>query len=84
MRARWSAPTEVRRSEFTELADHVFGPVLAGTYVRDLVLEGAGGMTAAQALEHGVPVRRVWVSSCDAMEVPESRRWEVPLEQRRR
>lgn len=74
----------MRRSEFRELADHVFGPVLARTYTRDLVLEQPGGMTAEQALEHGVPVRTVWTALCDEMDVPESRRWEIPLEQRRR
>lgn len=76
--------TEVRRSEFSELADHVFGPVLARTYTRDLVLEGVGGQTAEQALEHGVAVRQVWTALCDSMDVPESQRWEVPPEQRRR
>ncbi|WP_193104217.1 DUF3046 domain-containing protein [Brachybacterium sp. FME24] len=74
----------MRRSEFTELADHVFGPALARTYTRDLVLEDAGGLTAEQALEHGVRVRTVWTALCEAMDVPESRRWEVPLQQRRR
>lgn len=74
----------MRRSEFTELADHVFGPILARTYVRDLVLEDTGGLTAEQALERGVPVRAVWTALCEAMDVPEQRRWEVPLEQRSR
>ncbi|MFC7373892.1 DUF3046 domain-containing protein [Brachybacterium sp. GCM10030267] len=74
----------MRRSEFTELADHVFGPVLARTYTRDLVLEETGGLTAEQALERGVAVRLVWTALCDAMDVPESQRWEVPAEQRRR
>ena len=74
----------MRRSEFTELADHVFGPTLARTYVRDLVLVDAGGLTAEQALEHGVPVRAVWTALCDEMDVPEQQRWEIPLAQRRR
>ncbi|MEE1618826.1 DUF3046 domain-containing protein [Brachybacterium sp. J153] len=74
----------MRRSEFTELAEHVFGPALASTYTRDLVLEAAGGLTAEQALERGVAVRAVWTALCDAMDVPESRRWEIPDAQRRR
>jgi ribulose 1,5-bisphosphate carboxylase large subunit-like protein len=74
----------VRRSEFTELADHVFGPSLARTYTHDLVLEEIGGLSAADALERGVAVRAVWTALCDAMEVPETARWEIPLEQRRR
>ena len=74
----------MRRSEFAELADHVFGPVLARTYTQDLVLEEIGGRSAAEALEHGVPVRAVWNALCDAMEVPDSARWEIPVQQRRR
>ena len=50
----------------------------------DLVLEEVGGLTAAEALEHGVAVRAVWTALCEAMEVPESARWEIPVEQRRR
>ncbi|WP_114855284.1 DUF3046 domain-containing protein [Brachybacterium sp. YJGR34] len=74
----------MRRSEFTELADHVFGPSLARTYARDLVLEQIGGVSAEEALERGVAVRSVWTALCDALDVPESARWEIPPEQRRR
>ncbi|MBB5832030.1 DUF3046 domain-containing protein [Brachybacterium aquaticum] len=74
----------MRRSEFTELAEHVFGPALARTYTHDLVLEEVGGLTAADALERGVAVRAVWTALCDQMDVPETQRWEIPLEQRRR
>ena len=74
----------MRRSEFAELADHVFGPSLARTYTHDLVLEEIGGLSAVEALERGVAVRAVWNALCDAMEVPESARWEIPVEQRRR
>lgn len=74
----------MRRSEFTELADHVFGPVLARAYTHDLVLEEIGGLTAAQALERGVPVRTAWTALCDAMDVPEAARWEIAAGPRRR
>lgn len=77
-------PAEVRRSEFTELADHVFGPALARAYTRDLVLEDLGGLTAEQALERGHRVRTVWTALCEAMDVPESDRWEIPVVQRPR
>ena len=40
----------MRRSEFAELADHVFGSSLARTYTHDLVLEEVGGLTAAEAI----------------------------------
>lgn len=80
----WSAPADVRRSEFTELADHVFGPALARAYTRDLVLEDLGGLTAEQALERGRAVRSVWNALCDAMDVPDTDRWEIPLAERKR
>lgn len=80
---RWSVHTEVRLSEFSELADHVFGPALARTYTRDLLLEPLGGRTAEQGLEDGLPVRVVWTALCDAMDVPESQRWEIPPHLRR-
>ena len=73
----------MRRSEFSELAEHVFGPALAHTYTHDLVLEAIGGLTSAEALEHGVSVRAVWNALCNAMDVPESSRWEIPMQQRR-
>lgn len=74
----------MRRSEFSELAEHVFGPALARAYTQGLVLEAIGGLTAAEAIEHEVPVRSVWNALCDAMDVPESSRWEIPMRQRRR
>lgn len=73
----------MRRSEFGDLADHVFGPALARTYVRDLVLEQVGGRTAEQAIEDGLSVRAVWTALCDELDVPESARWEIPPNQRR-
>lgn len=74
----------MRRSEFQELADHVFGPVLARAYARDLVLADVDGLPAQAAIDAGYDVRTVWTALCDAMEVPESDRWEVPPHLRRR
>ncbi|SLM91131.1 DUF3046 domain-containing protein [Brachybacterium nesterenkovii] len=74
----------MRRSEFTALSEHVFGPVLARTYTLELGLVPFGGRTAAVALDDGEDVRRVWTALCDEMDVPESRRWEIPPEERRR
>lgn len=74
----------MRRSEFTELSDHVFGAVLARTYRQELVLEEFGGLSADEAIDQGEPVRRVWTALCDAMDVPEHRRWEIPPDERRR
>lgn len=74
----------MRRSEFTALSEHVFGPVLARTYERELALVALGGRTALEAIETGEDVRRVWTALCDEMDVPESRRWEIPPEVRQR
>lgn len=74
----------MRRSEFTALADHVFGPALAAVHVREQHLPALGGRTPAQAIAEGEEVRRVWTALCDAMDVPESDRWEIPPDARRR
>lgn len=68
----------MRRSEFTALADHVFGSALAAVHVRGEALGPFGGRTPKQALDDGEDVRAVWTALCDAMDVPESERWEVP------
>ncbi|CAM4093512.1 DUF3046 domain-containing protein [Helcobacillus massiliensis] len=74
----------MKLSEFTELAEHVFGPALARTYVEEMVLPDLGSVTAREAIEQGAPVRKVWTSLCDAMDVPDRDRWEVPIEARPR
>jgi hypothetical protein len=72
----------VRRSEYVQLAEYVFGPTLADVYSRELVLSGIDHRTPAQAFAEGEDVRRVWTALCDEMQVPESRRWEIPPEAR--
>jgi hypothetical protein len=73
----------VRRSEYTQLAEHVFGRTLAGTYTREITLAALDHRTPREALEQGADVRAVWTALCDEMEVPESQRWEIPPELRR-
>jgi hypothetical protein len=65
----------VRHSEFWRLMDEEFGAGYARTVARDQVVAALGGRTAEQALSAHVPPRDVWVALCDAMDVPESRRW---------
>ncbi|KGM11052.1 DUF3046 domain-containing protein [Cellulomonas bogoriensis] len=64
----------MRYSELRELVQDVFGP-LGTTLVRDQVLGGLEDRTAEQALADGEEPRRVWRALCDAMDVPEARRW---------
>jgi hypothetical protein len=74
----------VRRSEYTQLADHVFGRTLATTFTQELSLARLDHRTPAQAIAQGEDVRAVWTALCDEMDIPESQRWEVPPELRGR
>lgn len=65
----------MRYSEFWELVDEVFGHGFGRVLVKEQVLDGLGGGTAQSALEAGEEPRAVWHALCDAMEVPDSRRW---------
>ena len=77
----------MRSSEFWSLVDHEFGAV-GRTLVGDQVLFELGNRTAEQALADGVEERTVWFALCDAMQVPEERRWgqeeDGPRRRRRR
>ncbi len=74
----------MRRSEFLRAVDAEFG-ARGASLVSDLVLNELGGRTAAQALDAGVPPRDIWLSLCDAADVPAERRHGVGrLEPRRR
>jgi len=76
----------VRYSDFWELMDDVFGSSYARTLATDQVLGVLADRTAVQALADGVEPRTVWRALCDAMEVPEHRRWgsDQPRSGRRR
>jgi DUF3046 family protein len=60
----------VRLQEFwTRLADH-FGSMRAETVARDHVFSSLGGRSAVDAIDAGLPVRRVWLAICEEYEVP--------------
>ena len=42
----------------------------AQSVVRDHVFQALGGRTAMDAIEAGLPVRRVWLAICEEYEVP--------------
>ncbi|ACZ22236.1 hypothetical protein Sked_23210 [Sanguibacter keddieii DSM 10542] len=65
----------VRNREFWDLVDDVFGRAYGRTLADDQVLTALGDRTAAQAVEAGVEPRVVWHALCDAMDVPDARRW---------
>jgi hypothetical protein len=63
----------VRRSEFDRAVEREFG-ARGAMLVSDLGLPDAGGLTAREALDQGVPPRDVWLALCVEMDVPESHR----------
>lgn len=68
-------PGGVRYSDFSQLVDEVFGRAFGRTLVREQVLPRLEGRTPAEALAAGVEPRDVWHALCDALDVPEERRW---------
>ena len=73
----------MRRSEFALLAESVLGRRRAASVVDDLVLDALGDRTAAAAIEDGVDPGAAWVALCDALDVPQARRF-AALDQQRR
>ncbi len=47
-----------------------FGPVRSQSVTRDHVFAPLGGRTALDAINAGLPVRRVWLAICEAYDVP--------------
>ncbi|ROS77167.1 DUF3046 domain-containing protein [Cellulomonas sp. PhB143] len=65
----------MRYREFWQLVDEVFGEAYGRVLADDQALDALESRTAAQAIEDGVEPRVVWHALCDAMDVPEERRW---------
>ncbi len=63
----------MKHSEFQRAMREEFGDVYAGVLIRDHWL-ARYSQTAAEALEHGVPVRDVWNALCEELQVPVERR----------
>jgi hypothetical protein len=60
----------VRLQEFWSRLDERFGSMRAQTVARDHVFGALGGRTPVDALEAGLPVRKVWLAICEEYEVP--------------
>jgi hypothetical protein len=60
----------VRLQEFWSRLDGQFGSMRAQSVARDHVFSSLGGRTAIDALEAGLPVRRVWLAICEEYDVP--------------
>ncbi|MBK0419331.1 DUF3046 domain-containing protein [Leucobacter sp. CSA1] len=63
----------MRLSEFQRAVAEEFGEAYAGVLIRDHWLAALGG-TAREALERGVPARKVWDALCVDLDVPVERR----------
>ncbi len=64
----------MRLQEFWSRLDGQFGSMRAQSVARDHVFSVLGGRTAAEAIEAGVPVRRVWLAICEEFDVPPKER----------
>ena len=60
----------MRLQEFRSRLNGHFGSVRAESLVRDHVFAALGGRTALDAIEAGLPVRRVWLAICEEYGVP--------------
>jgi hypothetical protein len=60
----------VRLQEFWSRLEGQFGSMRAHSVARDHVFAALGGRTAVDAIEAGLPVRRVWLAVCEEYDVP--------------
>jgi hypothetical protein len=60
----------VRLQEFWSRLEGQFGSMRAHSVARDHVFAALGGRTAVDAIEAGLPVRRVWLAICEEYDVP--------------
>ncbi|MBV9846034.1 MAG: DUF3046 domain-containing protein [Kutzneria sp.] len=64
----------MRTTVFRRRMAEEFGQVRSEMLARDHVFSALGGLTVDQALEEGVPTKRIWSAVCEAFEVPADRR----------
>jgi Protein of unknown function (DUF3046) len=64
----------VRLQEFWSRLSGQFGSMRAESVARDHVFGSLGGRTAVDAIEAGLPVRKVWLAICEEYEVPQKER----------
>ena len=64
----------MRLQEFWSRLDQQFGAMRAQSVSRDHLFSELGGRSAVEAIDAGVPVRRVWLAICEAYDVPPKER----------
>ncbi|MGY1738793.1 MULTISPECIES: DUF3046 domain-containing protein [unclassified Geodermatophilus] len=61
----------MRLQEFWSRLETQFGSMRAESVARDHVFSVLGGRSAVDAIEAGVPLRRVWLAICEEYDVPQ-------------
>ncbi len=64
----------MRLQEFWSRLDAQFGAMRAQSVSRDHHFSSLGGRSAVEAIDAGVPVRKVWLAICEAYDVPPKER----------
>ncbi len=64
----------MRLQEFWSRLTQQFGSMRAQSVARDHVFSSLGGRTAVEAIEAGLPVRKVWLAICEEYDVPQKER----------
>jgi hypothetical protein len=64
----------VRLQDFWSRMSKQFGSMRAQSVARDHVFAALGGRSATEAIEAGVPVRKVWQAICEEYDVPPKER----------
>lgn len=58
-------------TEFHARTVEAFGDMRANHLTRSHHLAECGGLTAYEAIDEGVPIKRVWLALCSEFDVPE-------------
>jgi Protein of unknown function (DUF3046) len=64
----------VRLQEFWSRMHEQFGSMRAESVARDHHFSSLGGRSAVDAIDAGLPVRRVWLAICEEYDVPKKDR----------
>ena len=64
----------MRLQEFWSRLENQFGAMRAQSVSRDHLFSELGGRSAVEAIDAGVPVRKVWLAICEAYDVPPKER----------
>ena len=72
--SRRASVDRVRLQDFWFRMTAHFGSMRAQSVARDHVFAALGGRSAVEAIEAGVPVRKVWLAVCEEYDVPAKER----------